>query len=105
MPVKVNRVLLPFLITVSLPLLAIIKLEELIDESNAIASVPSVKSVSVSESDDDVIIIISLPAPEIIVSFPAPPFKVSSPPSPYKISSPSPPFIISLAGVSESSSA
>ena len=66
----------------SLPLGEIIKLEDVIDESKAIASVPSVKSVRVSESDDDVIIIVSLPAPEIIVSFPAPPFKVSSPPSP-----------------------
>ena len=42
----------------------------------------SVKSLNVSESDDEVIIITSLPEPEIIVSFPAPPSMVSSPISP-----------------------
>ena len=68
--------------TVSLPLAVIVKLDEVIDESKPIASVPSVKSFSVSESDDEVIIMTSLPEPEIIVSFPAPPLRVSSPSSP-----------------------
>ena len=81
-PVNVSKISLPFLITVSLPLAAITKLDEVIDESKPIASVPSVKSLNVSESDDEVIIMTSLPEPEIIVSFPAPPSIVSSPISP-----------------------
>ena len=88
MPVKVNKRSEPFLIRVLLPLEEITKLDELIDVSKPIESVPSVKSLRVSESDDEVITITSLPAPEIIVSFPVPPSSVSSPASPYKVSSP-----------------
>ena len=82
MPVRVSKRSEPFLITVSLPLASITKLEGSIEESKPIASVPSVKSVKVSESDEEVITMTSFPDPETIVSFPAPPSKVSSPSSP-----------------------
>ena len=82
MPLNVSKILLPFLMIVSLPLAMIVKLDDVIDESKPIASVPSVKSVSVSESDDEVIIMISLPEPETIVSAPLPPLRISSPSSP-----------------------
>ena len=81
-PDKVNRRSEPFLITVSLPLASITKFDEVIEESKPMASVPSVKSVKVSESEDDVITMTSFPDPETIVSLPAPPSKVSSPSSP-----------------------
>ena len=54
-----------------------VKPDELRDESKPIASVPSVKSVSVSLPEDDVITITSLPDPDVIVSSPAPPSKVA----------------------------
>ena len=82
MPVIVNNKSDPFLITVLLPLASITKFDELIEESKPIASVPLLKSVKVSESEDDVITMTSFPDPETIVSLPAPPFKVSSPSSP-----------------------
>ena len=81
-PARVSKTSEPFLITVSLPLASITKFDEVIEESKPIASVPSVKSVKVSESEDDVITMTSFPDPETIVSLPAPPFKVSSPSSP-----------------------
>ena len=82
MPESVSNVSLPFFIKVSLPLATMVKPDELRDESKPIASVPSVKSVSVSLPEDDVITITSLPDPDVIVSSPAPPSKVSSPSSP-----------------------
>ena len=82
MPVKVSKRSDPFLIRVLLPLEEITKSDELIDVSKPIESVPSVKSLRVSESDDEVITMTSLPAPEIIVSAPSPPLSVSSPPPP-----------------------
>jgi len=81
-PERVSRISEPFLITVSLPLASITKLEELMDVSKPMASVPSVKSVNVSESEEEVITMTSFPDPETIVSLPAPPSRVSSPSSP-----------------------
>ena len=82
MPVIVNNKSDPFLITVLLPLASIAKLPTDNDVSKPMASVPSAKSVKVSESDEEVITMTSFPDPETIVSLPAPPSKVSSPSSP-----------------------
>ena len=82
MPVRVIKVSLPFLISVSLPLATILKLDEVIEASKPMASVPSVKSVRVSLLVVEVITMTSLPEPEMMVSLPVPPSSVSSPSSP-----------------------
>ena len=81
-PVRVIKVSLPFLISVSLPLATMLRLDEVIEESKPMASVPSVKSVKVSLPDVEVITMTSLPEPEMMVSAPTPPSRVSSPSSP-----------------------
>ena len=73
---------LPFFICVSLPLAEKVSPEDVSEESKPIASMPSEKSVKTSPPEVDVIMMTSLPLPEVIVSLPVPPSMVSSPASP-----------------------